>query len=306
MKSLAPVALLLFALSARGQVTAGSGHPDFSGVWNSATATPIERPASLANKPFFTKEEAAAFERDSAARNAETPTGTPSRNVGTYNAGFREFGAHVTKTLQTSIVVDPPDGRIPALTPPAAETKARRIAAMRNPTSAPDLGLQDRCLAFVTAIPPMMPYSYNSNYQFIQTADTLVIEVEMLHETRIISLDGRTHGTTRSWLGDSVGRWEGNTLVVDTKNFNDADGFYGDAGGNYGWDRNLHVVERFSLMDANTVLYEFAVDDPTAYTKPWKGSYTMARTSEAIFEYACHEGNYALPNLMKAFATEWH
>ena len=105
----------------------------------------------------------------------------------------------------------------------------------------------------------------------------------------------------RLWLGDSVGRWDGSTLVVDTANFNDGGGFYGDAGGMYGWDRNLHVVERFSLLDPNTILYRFEVDDPTAYTRPWKGELTMARSSGRVYEYACHEGNYALPNLLNGF-----
>ena len=219
--------------------------------------------------------------------------------MGTYNVLFREFGSHVVKTLRTSIVTDPPDGRIPALTPTAAAAKRRRMELQRHPAGAEDLGLQDQCLVFVTAVPPMIPYSYNSNYQIIQTRDRLVINVEMIHDTRIIPLDGRAHlpSSVKLWLGDSVGHWEGGTLVVDTTNFNDAGGFYG-AGGNFGWDRNLHVVERFSLLDANTILYRFEVDDPTAFTRPWKGELTMLRGSGQIYEYACHEGNYALPDLL--------
>ena len=155
----------------------------------------------------------------------------------------------------------------------------------------------------VTTGPPMLPYSYNSNYQIIQTADSVVIHVEMIHDTRIIRVDGSPHlpSSIRLWKGDSVGRWEADTLVVDTTNFNDGGGFYGDAGGNFGWDRNLHLVERFSLMDADTLLYQFEVDDPTAFTKPWKGELTMARSSAPIYEYACHEGNYSLPNMLRGY-----
>jgi hypothetical protein len=149
----------------------------------------------------------------------------------------------------------------------------------------------------------MIPYSYNSNYQIVQTNDVLMIHVEMAHDTRIIPLDGRPHlpSNVRLWLGDSVGHWEGSTLVVDTANFNDGGGFFGDAGGMFGSDRNLHVVERFSLLDADTILYRFEVDDPTAFTRPWKGELTMARAAGPIYEYACHEGNYAVPNLLNGF-----
>lgn len=276
--------------------------PDFSGIWNSGTATPLERPAKFRDKPVFTPEEAAAFERQSAAQNQDPAPGTVSQSVGTYNVAFREFGPHVGKTLRTSIVTEPPDGRIPALTPPAAAEKRRKQALLKDPDGSRDLGLQDQCLIFPTAVPPMIPYSYNSGYQFLQTGDRLMIHAEMIHDTRVIALDGRPHlpPSVRLWMGDSVGHWEGNTLVVDTTNYNDSGGFYGDAGGMYGWDRNLHVVERFSMPDAETILYRFEVDDSTAYTMPWKGELTMSR-SGAIYEYACHEGNYALPNLLNAF-----
>ncbi|HWY47272.1 MAG TPA: hypothetical protein VNX70_07805 [Bryobacteraceae bacterium] len=278
-------------------------HPDLAGIWNSATATPLERPARFKDKEFFTLREASEWERLTAAENEDTPPRAPSKSVGTYNTAFREFGSHVVKTLRTAIVTDPPDGLIPALTPAAAAEKRRRQQLLRHPTGVKNLGLQDRCLVFPTAIPPMIPYSYNSNYQIVQTNDALMIHVEMIHDTRIISLDGRPHlpSTVRLWLGDSVGHWEGSTLVVDTANFNDGGGFYGDAGGMYGWDRNLHVVERFSLFDRDTILYRFEIDDPTAFTRPWKGELTIARASGPIYEYACHEGNYAVPSLLNGF-----
>lgn len=294
-------AILLLALFSF-EAAAQAPHPDFAGIWNSATATPLERPARFKDQEFFTPQEALEWERRAAAQSQESAAPRQNPNtVGTYNAVFLELGTHVLKSLRTSIITDPSDGRIPALTPAAAAEKRRRQDLLRHPSGAKDFGLQDQCLVFPTAVPPMFPYAYNSNYQVIQTASELVVHAEMAHDTRVIHLDGRSHlpSDVRLWLGDSIGHWEGGTLVVDTTNFNDAGGFYGDAGGMYGWDRNLHVVERFSLLDANTILYRFEVNDPTAFTRPWKGELTMARTSGPIFEYACHEGNYALPNLLR-------
>ena len=300
---LAAVSLVPVLLS--GQSGSREDHSGFAGIWNSATATPLERPPELKDKPFFTPDEAAEWERQVAQSNEERPPQPGARNVGTgtYNTVFREFGARTVKTLRTSIVIDPADGRIPALTPASAEIKRRRVEAQKNAASAEDTGLQDQCLAFATAGPPMLPYSYNSNYQIIQTRDAFVVHVEMIHDARIIHLDGRPHlpPGIRSWMGDSIGHWVADTLVVDTTNFNDGDGFYGDAGGNFGWDRNLHLVERFRLLDADTLLYQFDIDDATAFTQPWKGELTMARSSGRIYEYACHEGNYSLPNMLRGY-----
>ena len=299
------VAAVAFVRPGAAQGPTPSRHPDFAGIWNSATATPLERPAQFKDKQFFTPKEAAEWERQMAAQNEETPAAA-SHNVGTYNTAFREFGSRVVKTLRTSIVTDPPDGRIPDLTPAAAAEKRRRQELVRHPGGAKDLGLQDRCLIFTTAAAPMIPYSYNSNYQIIQTNNEVIIHIEMIHDTRIISLDGRPHlpSNVRLWLGDSIGHWEGSTLVVDTTNFNDAGGFYGDAGGFFGWDRNLHVTERFSLLDRDTILYRFEIDDPTAFTRPWKGELTMARASGPIYEYACHEGNYGLESILAGARRE--
>ena len=301
-------ALILFqtlaASRAEAQRAKADARPNFDGIWNSATTTPLERPPQLKDKAFFTPAEAAEWERQVTGRNQEPSADAAAKKVatgtGTYNTFFREFGTRTVKTLRKSIVTDPPDGRIPALTPAAAAVKQRRLDGIKNPASAQETGLQDRCLAMVTTGPPMLPYSYNSNYQFMQSADSLVIHVEMIHDTRIIRLDGRPHlpSSIRLWKGDSVGRWEGDTLVVDTTNFNDGNGFYGDAGGNFGWDRNLHLVERFSLLDKDTLLYRFEVDNPTAFTQPWKGELTMTRATGPMYEFACHEGNYALPNML--------
>ena len=257
---LALVAAVLPAIVS-GQRVSDESRPNLEGIWNSATATPLERPPELKDKPFFTPAEAAEWERQVAQRNEEPSPGTAAkrRGTGTYNTFYREYGTRVVATLRTSIITDPPDGRIPPLTPAAAEVKRLRIERQNKFENPEELGLQDRCLAFLTSGPPLLPYTYNSNYQFIQTNDAFVIHAEMIHETRIVHLDGRQHlpSHIRLWTGDSIGRWEGDTLVVDTTNFNDAGGFYGSAGGNFGWDRNLHVIERFRLLDADTLLYQF-------------------------------------------------
>jgi hypothetical protein len=300
---LALAALFVVQPSGAQAPALAGGHPDFEGVWSSATATPLERPARFKDKAFFTPEEAAQWERRAAASNQDRPAEAKSSGFASYNNLFYERGTKLPKTLRTSIITDPPDGRIPALTPAAAAAKAHRMELLRNPRGAPDLGLQDNCIVFPTAVAPMIPYIYNSNYQFIQTGREVMLNAEMAHDTRIIRLDRQSHvsPTVQLWLGDSIGHWEGDTLVVDTTNFNDSGGYFGDAGGMFGTDRNLHVVERFSLLDANTLLYRFEVEDPTAFTRPWKGEVTWTRSNDRIFEYACHEGNYALPDLLNGF-----
>jgi hypothetical protein len=270
-----------------------SVHPDFDGAWSSATTIPLERSAKLKNQAFYTPEQAAQLQKKARA----APDDPVSR---------LETGSVMQPSLRTSLITDPPNGLLPSLTPAAAAAKRDRLKRLKTPAAATDMGLQDRCLLFPTSVPPMIPYRYNSNYQIVQTGDAVVVQAEMIHEARIIRLDRSSHlpSTFRQWLGDSVGHWEDATLIVDTTNFNDAGGFYGDAGGMYGWDRNMHVVERFSLLDANTILYRFEVEDPTAYTHPWKGELTMRRVLTPPFEYACHEGNWDLPNILKLFASQ--
>jgi hypothetical protein len=263
-------------------------HPNFEGAWSSATTIPLERPARLKDQAFYTPKQAAEL-----LKKAGGPDDDPLSRL--------EAGARMLPSLRTSIITDPPNGLLPSLTPAAAATRRDRLERLHNPAVVTDMGLQDRCLVFPTSVPPMIPYRYNSNYQIVQTEDAVLVQSEMIHEARIIRLDGRSHlpAHVRQWLGDSLGHWEGATLVVDTTNFNDAGGFYGDAGGMYGWDRNMHVVERFSLLDADTILYRFEVDDPTAYTRPWKGELTMRRAASPPFEYACHEGNRDLLNILR-------
>jgi hypothetical protein len=272
---------------------AASAHPDFSGAWSSATAIPLERPEKLKDQPFYTPEQAAELQKK-------------TRGADDDPLSRLETGSVMLPSRRTSIITDPPNGLLPNLTPAAAAAKKERVERLHNPSVAKDMGTQDRCLVFPTSVAPMIPYRYNSNYQIVQTGDAVVVQAEMIHDARIIRLDRSAHlaSNVRQWLGDSVAHWEGATLVVDSTNFNDAGGFYGDAGGMYGWDRNMHVVERFSLLDANTILYRFEVEDPTAYTQPWKGELTFNRVSNPPFEYACAEGNQDLPNILKLSAVQ--
>ena len=286
------------------------GQPDLQGIWNSASGTPVERPDDLKGKEFFTEQEAINWEKLMSARNKRDVRRPGEVAVGTYNDAFWEIGSKPVKTLRTSMVIDPPDGKIPALTPAAAEKRKRRVERILHPDGPEDLGLGDQCLMFSTGTPPMLPYNYNSNYRITQTKDHVAIYVEMIHDTRIIPLDGRKHlpVNVRLWYGDSIGHWDGDTLVVDTTNFIDKTSFYfqvpNQATSGVPADENMHVVERFRRIDAETILYQFDVDDPTVYSKPWKGEYTMTASSGPIYEYACNEGNYALPDVLKGERAE--
>jgi hypothetical protein len=196
---------------------------------------------------------------------------------------------------RSSLVVDPPDGKIPALTA-AAQRRAEARAADRRAHPADDpenQGLPTRCLLF-GAGPPIVPGPYNNLVQIFQSADHVIISNEMIHDARIVPLDGRPHTAraVRKWLGDSRGRWDGRTLVVDTTNFTDKTNFRGA-------DEDLHVVERFTRTGPGTLLYEFTIDNPTAFTKPWSAQVTMTKTDDRVFEYACHEANYAMEGIMR-------
>ena len=272
------------------------GQPDLQGIWSNATITPLERPRELAGKQFFTEQEAGEYEkRILQESNKDRRDGDREADVGrAYNDAWWDRGTRVVPTRRTSMVVDPADGRVPALTPAAQQREAARIEALRRPARGPeDRGLPERCIQWPTAGPPMLPSAYNNNYQILQTPGYVVILIEMIHDVRIIPLDGRPHlaGNIRQWLGDSRGHWEGDELVVDTTNFTDKTPFRGS-------DRNLHLIERFKRIDPETILYRFTVDDPTAFTKPWSGEAPMTRTPGPIYEYACHEGNYGMTNIL--------
>jgi hypothetical protein len=282
----------------RGGTRTADGHPDFQGFWTNATLTPFERTSEFAGKEFFTASEAAAFEKRMLEANDRDRRGaTREADVAqAYNEAWFDRGTKVFPTRRTSIVIDPADGRVPPLTPQAQRAAADRAEAQRGiPQGPEDMTLPVRCLLWPTAGPPMVPGPYNNNYQIIQTDKYVAIDVEMIHDARIIPLGGGAHisRNTRLWMGDSRGHWEDDTLVVDTTNFTDQTHYRGA-------DQNLHLIERFTLSSPDTIVYRFTVDDPTAFAKPWTGEIVMARTKGPLYEYACHEGNYSMGNMLRA------
>ncbi len=279
------------------------GKPDLQGVWDFRTVTPLERPTDLAGKQVLTDREAADFESQAAVTN-DRDRNVPAGNVGDYNQFWYDRGTQITANKRTSLIVDPPEGRIPPLTTEAqkrseAIATARRGLDMDAPTVGGwvnDLGpggLRVRCILGFNAGPPMTPSAYNNNFQLFQTSDYVVILNEMIHDSRIVPLDGRPHGSLRQWAGDSRGRWDGNTLVVDTVNFRAATLMTtGEL------SPNTHLVERFTRVDADTLLYEFTVEDPTTWTRSWTAQVPMSKSREPMYEYACHEGNYSIYNIL--------
>jgi hypothetical protein len=272
------------------------GDPDLQGFWNNSTTTPLERPKSLADKSLLSAEEAA--ERDELA-NRTADAAPAAGDPGTYNAFWFDRGKSL---MRTSLIVDPPDGRLPPYTADAQKRLAVRAENRRRQGPEPADGPEDRNLAerCITRGAPKLPGGYNNNFQIVQTAHYVAILQEMIHEVRIIPLDRRPHidGRIRQWLGDSRGRWEGSSLVVETTNFDDRiieNSFNCCRGAG----ANLHVTERFTRVDADTIEFQYTIDDPTTWTRSWTASVPMTRTDAQIYEYACHEGNYGLPGILK-------
>jgi hypothetical protein len=305
-------ALVFLAAPAAGQTPASKaktwtaprtpdGQADLQGNWTNGTITPFERPAELAGKQFFTEQEVVDYEKSVLQRNnADRRDGGAEADVGrAYNDSWYDRGARVVPTRRTSLVVDPPDGKIPAFTPEGqkkadARAEVRRVHGPADTWE--DRSLWERC---ITRGVPMVPGPYNNNYQIVQTPGHVAILHEMIHDARVIPLDGRPHlpANVRQWMGDSRGHWEGNTLVVDTTNFTDKTNFRGSG-------ENLHLIERFTRTDRDTILYEFTVDDPATFTKPWTVQAPLVKTEDAIFEYACHEGNYAMLGILAGARAE--
>jgi hypothetical protein len=276
------------------------GRPNLEGIWTNNTLTPLERPADFRDTPTLTEQAAAAYEKQVVTgRNRDRRDGDAEVDVGrAYNELFFDQGARLARiggTIRSSIIVDPPDGRIPPLTPEAQKRvdAAREHARLHPADRAQDRSLTERCVFWATAGPPMLPGPYNNTYQIYQTAEHVAILSEMIHETRVIPLDGRPHvaGAVRKWTGDSRGHWEGDTLVVDTTNFTDRTRFRGSS-------ENLHVIERFSRVDASTILYKVTIDDPSTFSKIWTMEYPFVATKGPIYEYACHEGNYSMTDIL--------
>jgi hypothetical protein len=282
------------------------GKPDLQGIWSYATITPVERPAEFAGKEFLSEQEAADYEkRRLQEMNMDRRDGTAQADVTrAYNDFWWDRGTKVVSTRRTSLVVDPPDGRIPPLTEEArTRTAARaeeRRRSGRGPTDGPeDRPLGERCIMFGSGGAPMLPGAYNNNFQLVQTPDQVAIVIEMIHDARIVPLDARPPlpKNVRQYHGDSRGHWEGDTLVVVTTNFTDKTNFRGSS-------ENLRLTERFTRVAEDTLLYRFTVEDPSSFPRPWTVEIPMWRSREPIYEYACHEGNSSIAGVLAGARAE--
>ena len=299
------------------------GAPDLQGVWDFRSLTPLERPEELADKAFLTEEEAAKLEQEAIDRNEEL-LNRPARRTeaganvdrgedgapGFYNNFWLDGGTATVETGRTSLIVDPPDGRIPSVTQATMKRKAeldrvRRGVDRHVPTPGgfvEDLGsggLQLRCITGFNSGPPMTPGGYNQNVQLFQTSEYVALLNEMNHNFRIIPLDGRANVDLPQWTGESRGRWDGDTLVVETTNFLRETSF---ASGQT--DAHLRLTERFTRVSPQTLMYEVTVDDPTVWTRSWTYEIPMQWNDQQLYEYACHEGNYGLYNILAGAQAE--
>jgi len=267
------------------------GQPDLQGVWNFSTPTPLERPKDLGDKAFYTDAEFSALltELAQGGRDARPAAGTTADVAGAYNEFWSERGRPLRRT---SLITDPADGKLPPLTAEAKQRVAARVNTRERPAQGPeDRSLWERCLS--RGEMPRIPGTYNNNVQIFQGPGYVVLHYEMIHENRIIPLDGRPHigENVRQWLCDSRGRWEGNTLVVDTTNFSEKTSFRESGSG-------LHLTERFTRTGPNSIDYQFTVDDPSTFTKPWSAGLPWSRVESLVYEYACHEGNIGLHGIL--------
>jgi hypothetical protein len=273
------------------------GKPDLQGTFTFRTITPLQRPTALAGKDTLSPEEAAAFEASENTRlnrdlydpeKGQPSAGYPPRSQGgvlSYNDFWYERGDQLTQDKRTSLITDPPDGRIPFA---PRSGGGRGGANFDNPET---LSLADRCLLGFNSGPPMISSTYNNNVLIVQTRDYVVLQTEMIHEARIVPIGNRPHGTLARWIGDSRGRWEGDTLVVETINFKRETSAPSSSA-------TTKLVERFTRVAPDTIRYEFTVSDPTTLTRPWTAVEPLTRIDEAIYEYACHEGNYGMTGIL--------
>ena len=318
------------ATGATSSLRAPDGKPNLQGNWDFRTITPLERPASQTNQKFLSENEVATIQKEAEARKARqaapsevsaqprTPGGGGAA-VGAYNDFWLDFGTNVVGDRRTSLIVDPPDGRLPALAAGAKRQAAslledvdlqrpiRVLDAGTRANGPEDRGLAERCIVGFNAGPPMLPSAYNNHMLLIQNSDYVVILNEMVHDARIIPLDGRPHlpSAIRQWMGDSRGHWEGDTLVVKSTNFSDKTASFNPNGAvAVGTGTTLNLTERFRRADQQTLLYEFTVEDPTTFTRPFTAVLPMRRSDERVYEYACHEGNYGLLSILRGARAE--
>ena len=282
------------------------GAPDLQGVWDFRTITPLQRPEDLGDKAFLTEEEAANLEQEAVDRDirlweADARRTEAGANVGGYNNFWMDRGTNVVGNRRTSLIIDPPNGRLPNVT----EAGQARAAAGRGSfsedlaASYADLSNADRCIMGFNAGPPITPGGYNQNVQLFQTQDHLVLLTEMVHTVRVVPLDGRPAlgDELSQWSGDSRGYWEGETLVVETANFATKRNWRGSS-------TKMRLVERFTRLDADTLEYEYTVTDPDTWDAPWTVNLPMQRNELPMFEYACHEGNYSMEAMLGGARAE--
>jgi hypothetical protein len=291
------------------------GDPDLQGTWDFTTITPLQRPPELAGKEFLTENEAKALEKQINQQRVQTEEVSPGAlggvprpetDPGIYNLAWwwEPNGRRLVGTRRTSLVIDPPDGRIPPLTMQAQAISRARDAARELRRAPNDLPLAERCIMGFNSGPPMVPGPYNNLVQIFQSPGYVVIVNEMVHDSRVVPLDSRPHlgDAFRFWAGDSRGHWEGDTLVVETKNLTDhGTGTFGLPGLT---DRNARVVERFTRTGDRGLVYRFVISDPTVWNRAWSAEVPMTRVDGFVMEYACHEGNYSLPNILAGARAE--
>jgi hypothetical protein len=298
------------------------GQPDLQGVWTNATITPLEREAKYGDRLTITEAEAGAIEKENADFRSEQDKPTDPKHgiqdlpkdcgggFSGVNCGYNNFWVDPGSQLitingerRTSIVTEPTNGRVPALKPEARARLTKMYAAYRSSGGAdgPEIRpLGERCILSFdsSAGPPMLPLLYNNNYQIVQTKDQVLIHVEMVHDVRVVRLNGKHRpSNVKLWLGDSIGRWEGDTLVIETTNFRADQGFRGAS-------ENRKVTERLKRVSPTQIVYSFTIEDPSSFETSWSGELAFNATNQNIYEYACHEGNYALPGILAGAREE--
>lgn len=268
-----------------------NGLPDMQGTWDFRTITPFQRPEALGDKAVLTAEEAAIFEAEERERR-DRDNFTDTTTTGDYNQFWYDRGEEILGDRRTSLVTHPVNGRIPALTEAAQERVAARREAARLAEGIEARPLAERCIMGFNSGPPMIPSAYNNNVQIVQTEDYFMMNNEMIHNVRPVRLTDTEHrDTPRKWEGDSVGHWDGDTLIIETINFA-RDTAFGNS------SANMKLTEKFWMIDADTLGYEFTIEDPLTWTEPWTVMFPMVRAELPIYEYACHEGNYSMAGIL--------
>lgn len=305
------------------------GHPDLQGIWDFRTLTPLERPLEVGEKAVFSAEEAEAFrQKEVANRDVDKQRDIPAEFdvEGAYNTFWWDFGTEINEDRRTSLIVDPPNGRLPELTPKAREDMKRNLLhtppvrvfgslgeVTFRPKGPESLGLSERCLVGFNAGPPLIPSAYNNNIRIVQATDHIVLFTEMIHDARIITMDNSAHlpKGIEKWSGDSRGHWDGDTLVIETSNFTDKTPVFQlpinlkdpSMNGVVGRGRDFHLTERLTRTSDSRLLYEYTINDPNTFTKPFTVAIPMKATESQMFEYACHEGNYAMASILRGART---